>query len=115
MLILAHLLTCNRGWHKTTIRLLRLAAPEHRSEAEKELAQLAYDSRIEAQHLVLSQEADFETAFRAYSSHASLIFLGFIPPQPEDCRSFYERISAQLEGMPTTFLAASAGDTDLDS
>ena len=42
-------------------------------------------------------------------------FLGFIPPQPEDCRSFYERISAQLEGMPTTFLAASAGDTDLDS
>ena len=115
MLILAHLLTCNRGWHKTNIRLLRLSDPEHRPEAEQELAQLAYDSRIEAQHLVLSQEADFETAFRAYSSHASLIFLGFIPPQPEDCRSFYERISAQLEGMPTTFLAASAGDTDLDS
>lgn len=115
MLILAHLLTCNRGWHKTKIRLLRLAAPEHRPEAEKELAQLAYDSRIEAQHLVLSQEADFETAFRAYSSHASLVFLGFIPPQVEDCRSFYERVSAQLEGMPTTFLAASAGDTDLDS
>ena len=64
---------------------------------------------------MLSQEANFETAFRAYSSHASLIFLGFIPPQPEDCRSFYDRISAQLEGMPTTFLAASAGDTDLDS
>lgn len=115
MLILAHLLTCNRGWHKTKIRLLRLADPEHRPEAEKELAQLAYDSRIEAQHLVLSQESDFETAFRAYSSHASLVFLGFIPPQVEDCRSFYDRVSAQLEGMPTTFLAASAGDTDLDS
>jgi len=115
MLILAHLLTCNREWHKAKIRLLRLADPEHRHEAEQELAQLAYDSRIEAQHLVLSQEADFETAFRAYSSHASLIFLGFIPPQVEDCRSFYDRIGAQLEGMPTTFLAASAGDTDLDS
>ena len=115
MLILAHLLTCNREWHKTNIRLLRLADPEHRSEAEQELAQLAYDSRIEAQHLVLSQEANFETAFRAYSSHAALIFLGFIPPQPDECRSFYDRISIQLEGMPTTFLAASAGDTDLDS
>ena len=115
MLILAHLLTCNRGWHKTKIRLLRLSDPAHRPEAEQELAQLAYDSRIEAEHLVLSQEADFETAFRAYSSHASLVFLGFIPPQVEDCRSFYERVSAQLEGMPTTFLAASAGDTDLDS
>jgi amino acid transporter len=115
MLILAHLLTCNRGWHKTTIRLLRLADPEHRLEAEQELAQLAYDSRIEAQHLVLSQEENFETAFRAYSSHASLVFLGFIPPKVEDCRSFYERINAQLEGMPATFLAASAGDTDLDS
>ncbi len=115
MLILAHLLTCNRGWHKTKIRLLRLADPEHRPEAEQELAQLSYDSRIEAQHLVLSQEVDFETAFRAYSSHASLIFLGFIPPHVEDCRSFYERVNKQLEGMPTTFLAASAGDTDLDS
>ena len=115
MLILAHLLTSNREWRKTKIRLLRLADPEHRPEAEKELAQLAYDSRIEAEHLVLSQEANFETAFRAYSSHASLIFLGFIPPKAEDCRSFHERVSAQLEGMPATFLAASAGDTDLDS
>lgn len=115
MLILAHLLTCNRPWRKTTIRLLRLAEPENRPEAERELAQLAADSRIEAQHLVLSQEENFETAFRAYSSHASLVFLGFIPPHPEDCQSFYDRVNAQLEGMPATFLAASAGDTDLDS
>ena len=115
MLILAHLLTCSGPWRKTSIRLLRLADPEHRVEAERELAQLAADSRIEAQHMVLSQEANFESAFRAYSSHASLIFLGFIPPHPDDCRSFYDRISAQLEGMPATFLAASAGDTDLDS
>ena len=115
MLILAHLLTCSGPWRKTTIRLLRLSDPEHRVEAERELAQLAADSRIEAQHLVLSQEANFETAFRAYSSQASLIFLGFIPPHPDDCRSFYDRINAQLEGMPATFLAASAGDTDLDS
>ena len=115
MLILAHLLTCSGPWRKTTIRLLRLSDPEHRAEAEQELAQLAADSRIEAQHLVLSQEANFETAFRAYSSHASLIFLGFIPPHPDDCRSFYDRVNAQLKGMPATFLAASAGDTDLDS
>ena len=115
MLILAHLLTCSRPWRKTRIRLLRLADPKHRPEAELELAKLSTDSRIEAQHLVLSQEADFETAFRAYSSHASLIFIGFIPPKPEDCKSFYDRISAQLEGMPAAFLAASAGDTDLDS
>jgi len=115
MLILAHLLTCNAPWRKTRIRLLRLSDPDNRPEAEQELAQLAADSRIEAEHLVLSQEANFETAFRAYSSHASLIFLGFIPPRVEDCRSFYDRINAQLEGMPATFLAASAGDTDLDS
>ncbi len=115
MLILAHLLTCSRPWRKTPIRLLRLADPENRAAAEQELAQLAADSRIEAQHLVLSEEADFETAFRAYSSHASLIFLGFIPPRTEDGKSFHARISAQLAGMPATFLAASAGDTDLDS
>ena len=115
MLILAHLLTCSGPWRKTRIRLLRLSAPDNRAEAERELAQLAADSRIEAEHLVLSQEANFETAFRAYSSRASLIFLGFIPPKPEDCLSFYDRINPQLEGMPATFLTASAGDTDLDS
>jgi len=115
MLILAHLLTCNRQWHKTPIRLLRLASPEDRVDAESELSSLAEDSRIEVQHIVLSQEANFATAFRAYSSRASLIFLGFIPPRREEFQSFYERITAQLEGMPATFLAASAGDTDLDS
>jgi len=115
MLILAHLLTCNRQWHKTPIRLLRLASPEDRVDAESELSRLAEDSRIEVQHIVLSQEANFAAAFRAYSSSASLIFLGFIPPRREEFMSFYERITAQLEGMPATFLAASAGDTDLDS
>ena len=115
MLILAHLLTCNRQWHKTPIRLLRLSSPENRVEAERELSQLAEDSRIEVRHIVLSQEANFATAFRAYSSRASLIFLGFIPPGQDEFQSFYERINAQLEGMPATFLAASAGDTDLDS
>ena len=64
---------------------------------------------------MLSQEANFASAFHAYSSHASLIFLGFIPPRREEFLSFYERITFQLEGMPATFLAASAGDTDLDS
>ncbi|MDD6337922.1 MAG: hypothetical protein PUC15_06010 [Lentisphaeria bacterium] len=115
MLILAHLLTCNRQWHKTPIRLLRLASPEDRVDAESELSRLAEDSRIEVQHIVLSQESNFDSAFRAYSSRASLIFLGFIPPRREEFQSFYERITSQLEGMPATFLAASAGDTDLDS
>ena len=64
---------------------------------------------------MLSQESNFDSAFRAYSSRASLIFLGFIPPRHEEFQSFYERITSQLEGMPATFLAASAGDTDLDS
>ena len=115
MLILAHLLNCNREWHKVPIRLLRIASPEQHDNAEAELLQLAEDSRIEAQRVVLDSEGDFTTVFRRESAHASVIFLGFIPPEPENALEFHERFSRLLADMPTAFLAASAGDTDLDS
>ncbi|MBO4646670.1 MAG: amino acid permease [Lentisphaeria bacterium] len=115
MLILAHLLNCNRKWHKVPIRLLRIASKEQRDSAEAELLQLAEDSRIEAQRVVLDSEGDFTTVFRRESSRASVIFLGFIPPEPEEALEFHERFSRLLADMPTAFLAASAGDTDLDS
>ena len=115
MLILAHLLTCNRFWHKTPIRLIRMASPDQKKEAERELLALAENSRIETTMVVVTGENDFDAAFKKYSAQASVIFLGFIPPQPPDFQSFHDRIDRQLAGMPTTFLVASAGDTDIDS
>lgn len=115
MLILAHLLSCNRKWHKVPIRLLRIASDEQYDTAESELLQLSEDARIEAQRVVLRSSGDFQSAFRSESARASVIFLGFIPPAPEDSPAFYDRISRLLDGMPMTFLAASAGDTDIDS
>ena len=115
MLILAHLLVCNRNWAKTPIRLIRMAPASQRDSAEQELLALAEEARIEAQNLVVTDERDFATAFRKYSADSSVIFLGFIPPQPGDFQEFYDRINSQLTDMPTTFLVASAGDTDLDS
>ncbi len=115
MLILAHLLVCNRNWAKTPIRLIRMAPASQRDSAEQELLALAEEARIEAQDLVVTDERDFATAFRKYSADSSVIFLGFIPPQPGDFQEFYDRINSQLTDMPTTFLVASAGDTDLDS
>ncbi len=115
MLILAHLLTCNRAWHKTPLRLLRIASAGQHAEAEKELLQLAEDSRIEAERVILPDEGDFVSVFRRESAEAAVIFLGFNPPKDEDFQSFYEKTSHLLDGMPTTFLISSAGDTDIDS
>ncbi len=115
MLILAHLLTCNRKWHKVPIRLLRIASRDQRDDAETELLKLSEDSRIETQRVVIDSTADFQAAFRRESANASLIFLGFIPPAAEEAMAFYERFSRLLADMPTAFLAASAGDTDIDS
>lgn len=115
MLILAHLLSSNRVWHKIPIRLIRMATPEQRNEAEQELLQLSVDSRIDAQRLVISDECDFTTVFRSNSANAAVVFLGFIPPKTEECCSFYDKINQLLKDMPTTFLVASAGDTDVDS
>ncbi|MBO4492232.1 MAG: amino acid permease [Lentisphaeria bacterium] len=115
MLILAHLLNCNRKWQKVPIRLLRIASEEQHESAEAELLQLSEDARIEARRVVLDSTGDFQTTFRTESAKASVIFLGFIPPEPEDSAAFHDRISRLLDGMPTAFLAASAGDTDIDS
>ena len=115
MLILAHLLVCNRSWAKTPIRLIRMAPEAQQAAAEQELQALSEEARIEAQNLIVTDERDFATAFRKYSADSSVIFLGFIPPQPGDFQEFYDRIDRQLTDMPTTFLVASAGDTDIDS
>lgn len=115
MLILAHLLTCNRKWHKVPIRLLRIASDDQRETAEEELLRLSQDSRIEVQRVVLKATGDFPSVFRSESAHASVIFLGFVPPESGDVQAFYDRFSSLLADMPTAFLAASAGDTDIDS
>ncbi|MBQ7695995.1 MAG: amino acid permease [Lentisphaeria bacterium] len=115
MLILAHLLVCNRSWAKTPIRLIRMAPADQRAEAEQELQALSEEARIDAQNLVVTDERDFTTAFRKHSADSSVIFLGFIPPRPGEFQEFYDRIDRQLTDMPTTFLVASAGDTDIDS
>ena len=115
MLILAHLLTCNRKWHKVPIRLIRIASEDQHDNAEAELLKLSEDSRIEVQRVILPSKGDFQTTFRTESAHASVIFLGFIPPDGEDAGAFYDRFSRLLADMPAAFLAASAGDTDIDS
>ena len=115
MLILAHLLTCNRNWNKTPIRLIRMASSDQRQEAESELRELAESARIETQNVIVTDEVSFGTAFARYSSNASAIFLGFVTPQPADFQEFHARITGQLADMPMTFLVSSSGDTDIDS
>ena len=115
MLILAHLLTCNRLWRKTPIRLLRITSQEDAAKAQRELHALTEDSRIETECVVLVAEDNFEEIFRKESAKAAVIFLGFVPPAPEESVGVFDRITRQLAGMPATFLVASAGDTDIDS
>jgi len=115
MLILAYLLSCNKGWRHCPIRLLRIAAPEGRAAALRELAALREEARIEAEQIVISDGSDFETAFVRESSSASMIFLGYLPPGEEDIPAFHGRISRLTGEMPAMFLVTSAGDTDLDS
>ena len=115
MLILAYLVTCNRLWRKTPIRLLRVAANGDRSAARSALRNLVKDARIGAECVIVNDDRPFSEVFRETSAHAALIFLGFVPPEEAEFQTFYDRMSALTAGMPTTFLASSAGDTDVDS
>lgn len=116
MLLLAYLLSCNKTWRRCSIRVLRLMTdPSQAVSAKHELVKLSEDSRIEAEHIVISGGSDFETVFRRESGQAAIIFLGFLHPAEGEFAALYENLTRLTANMPTTFLVSSAGDTDLDS
>ncbi|MEA2012124.1 MAG: amino acid permease [Verrucomicrobiota bacterium] len=114
MMMLAHLLQENKGWEKTTIRLLRLVESKEGVEpAEKALKQLSEDARIEAENKAIFRQNRFKDIFRRESKDADVIFLGFIAPEEDKQLDFYHRYDEFLQGMPPAFLISSAGDADM--
>ncbi len=113
MLIMAYLLTINRGWKNVSIRLLRMAPREERKAAEEELRSLTEAARIPARIKVISSEKTFDEMVEYISRDALVIFMGFSPPPPEKYDEFFAEISERSSKLTTTFLVSSNGEADL--
>ena len=116
MVILAYLLSLNRGWSGSTIRILRIIpdASEH-TATHKELHTLIEASRMNFSIKIIISKDPFPELLHTYSRDATAIFMGFNIPTPENAKTFHASYSRLLEGLPTTLLVHSTGEADLTS
>lgn len=114
MLILAHLLTSNWAWRRSTVRLLRsVKREEAREPARQALQDLIEAGRINAEAEVVVSDHDFREDFVQASCDADLVLLGFEMPEQDQAETFCRRWEVLLRDMPTTILVNSSGEADL--
>ena len=116
MVILAYLLSLNRAWSGTAIRILRIIpdATQHNA-THAEMQTLIEASRMKIAIKIVISKEPFPGLLRTYSRDATAIFLGFSLPTKENAPAFHRSYNALVEGLPTTLLVHSTGDADLTS
>ncbi|MBN1760350.1 MAG: amino acid permease [Chitinispirillaceae bacterium] len=116
MVILAYLLSLNRTWSGTTIRILRLIpdAAQHNA-THAEMHSLIEASRMKITIKIIISRDPFPELLRTYSRDATAIFLGFSLPTAENAPVFHRSYNALVKGLPTTLLVHSTGEADLTS
>jgi amino acid transporter len=116
MVILAYLLSLNRSWGGTALRILRVI-PDTSGHAatHSEMSNLIEASRMKiAMEIIISREP-FTDLLHSHSQDATAVFIGFSLPTADTAVSFHRSMSALLYGMPTTLLVHSTGEADLVS
>ena len=115
MVLLAHMLTQNDAWRGRTIRLLRVVPADAAvADATKHLTELLNTARVQARVRVIVAD-DAVEAIRRESRRASVVFLGFMPPEPGQEAAFAARTGAMMEGLGTTVLVWSTGEVRLEA
>lgn len=116
MVILAYLLSLNRGWSGTSIRILRVIpdASQH-TVTYAEMNSLIEAARMKISIKIVISREPFPELLRTYSRDATVIFLGFSVPDMQNAPAFHRSYNALVEGLPTTLLVHSTGDADLTS
>ena len=115
MVLLAHMLTQNDPWRGRKIRLLRVVPVEAAvQDATNHLRELLALARVQAHPQVIVADEPVQ-AIRERSQHASVVFLGFMPPAPGEEAAFAKRSSTLLEGLGTVALVWSTGEVRLEA
>lgn len=111
MLLLSNLLRAHSKWRGAHVSLITVVEDEEmrrRASAQKE--RIIEAARIDATPRVILREGrPIQQVMTEISSNADLAILGIGLPEPDQAPdSFFDRIDAMLEHMPTTILVHSA-------
>lgn len=115
MVILAHLLTRNWEWVRSTIRVLRVVESEaEKLMGEQDLKDLIEQARVKAEvQAVVSDGKAFNWILYEQSKDADCVFLGMELPKEGDEERWHKTYKAMLKGLPTTLLVNSVGVEDM--
>jgi len=114
MFILSYLLCRNPQWEKASIRVLRIIPDaSFHTDSRSEMQELVDAARIDATIKIIVSGESFVDIYRRESKDASALFLGYMPPTPEQAEESYNRICEWQKDMPPTFYVSSTGDADL--
>lgn len=115
MLLLAHLLHQNPEWRSNPIRLLRLAPNEEaKQEVYQHLVELAANSRIKAEPVVVESE-DVVQTIKTTSRNAAVTIIGFEPPAEGEEAQFFHRMNDLAGDLPRVLFIDNAGGMELES
>lgn len=107
MLNLAHLLSLNDEWKKSTIRLMSIVRTSDESEErERVLKKMLVYLRINAEVKVVSKEKGKSISRMIYenSSETDLVFMGLAIPDQRKEEEYYERLMNMTKGLKTVLL-----------
>ncbi len=113
MLLLAHLLRLNAEWEDTRIVVRSIVSNESKREgAEKDLASILPESRIQVDTEVIVKPADKTVVevMHATSGDASIVFLGLMDPEPGTEAENARRLAQMVGGFNTTILVRNASE-----
>ena len=112
MLLLAHLLNLNPGWHPARVKIRSIVSSEdEREQMRVKLTELITEVRIDAEANVLVKRDDqsFTDVMHEASHDADVTFLGLMIPGPGDELSYAERLIKLAEGFQTVIFVRNAG------
>ena len=114
MVMLAHLLTLNRQWADTTIRLFRIIQdPAGVQPAKQALEALLRRARVKGESRVIVSTEPFDKVLKSVSTNASVVFIGFNVPEQNQAAEFQDRHTRTISPLPTIIMVSSIGDCDL--
>ncbi|MBW2523307.1 MAG: amino acid permease [Deltaproteobacteria bacterium] len=115
MALLAYLMTLDRTWQGSTIRIFR-AVPDQAAEAEarRSLEALIEQARIQAEiHVFPTGDHPHAFILQRSAPVADLVMLGLSEPVLDGLADHLASLQPLLQGLPTTLLVWSNGDADL--
>jgi amino acid transporter len=114
MVILAHLLTRNLEWDRTSVRVLRVIEDEAgRQPAVAALQELIDAARVEATAEAIVSSVPFVEILHRHSRDATCVFLGVEAMAIDDEGRWHQVYEQMLKDMPTTLIVSSGGGEDM--